>query len=447
MDISVSPSTNVEYGTGTTVRCNASTAQLTLNIYEDGTLVQTGTGSVVTYTATKDAGNYSYVCNTTGNQNYTNSSSSEAMLTVNKANPTMTLTLNGVDGNVNVAVNQNVVSSGTISAPAGGTLDLYLDTVLVNSAVGVVSDTHSWTTDGTHTVKLEFGGNTNYNPSTITHQIRVGNPGGSGGGKSSNKKLDVEYEIKCPDSEVGFKITSSNKGVEGVRTVLKDSNNNLEVKYTNSKGYVWFDIEKSGSYILVASKSGYTHISNGYELDICQINNEENISEQPECTSNNDCSDSEYCESGECKNIQTGECGYIENHEWIDYSCCADEDCSEGEVCQNHECVLPQQQNNFTLETEPTGFVGDSHKVLVLRNGNPLPNTTVEITMPDGNSFEGTTDENGVLHFVLDSEGEYKITLPTGEGGSTNALVLSTDNIKKQKCFKKLIILLNIMLH
>ena len=57
-----------------------------------------------------------------------------------------------------------------------------------------------------------------------------------------------------------------------------------------------------------------------------------------ECIDDDDCEDDEKCEDNECVEI-TGECGYADDHKWIEYECCDDDDCEDDEKCEDNECI------------------------------------------------------------------------------------------------------------
>jgi len=74
------------------------------------------------------------------------------------------------------------------------------------------------------------------------------------------------------------------------------------------------------------------------------------------CGDNSYCEENEFCmlnvnpSSNECTEISEGGCGYIENHNWIDYECCSNVDClGDGEVCSVHTCIV-----NSTNSTNPS---------------------------------------------------------------------------------------------
>ncbi|MCK5177881.1 MAG: hypothetical protein KAQ92_09215, partial [Candidatus Aenigmarchaeota archaeon] len=69
-----------------------------------------------------------------------------------------------------------------------------------------------------------------------------------------------------------------------------------------------------------------------------------------ECTINSNCSLSKYCLKNKCVAIEC-ECGYIKNHECIEYECCSDADCNY--KCENHKCV-----ENITVVENITNDTG-----------------------------------------------------------------------------------------
>lgn len=82
-----------------------------------------------------------------------------------------------------------------------------------------------------------------------------------------------------------------------------------------------------------------------------------------ECTADEDCDGDEQCLVGEeaplpeceplhaCETLE-GECGYAENHTWIEYECCEDADCEQGYACIEDLCteIEPEIQANENIE-------------------------------------------------------------------------------------------------
>jgi hypothetical protein len=56
-------------------------------------------------------------------------------------------------------------------------------------------------------------------------------------------------------------------------------------------------------------------------------------------------------------------------------------------------------------------LVGGHGRIIAIEAGQPLANATLEITRPDGSSFEATTDANGDYALSLDFQGDYKVAL------------------------------------
>ncbi|MFH1393590.1 MAG: hypothetical protein ABIH29_01795 [Candidatus Micrarchaeota archaeon] len=125
------------------------------------------------------------------------------------------------------------------------------------------------------------------------------------------------------------------------------------------------------------------------------------------CDENGDCASTEYCDSGSCRPVPRGACGYVSDHAWFDYECCEDGDCTEGFVCRENICIL---QEEFTIETDEQGFVGDDHTIRVYRNGEPFSGTVVIIT-PDGQEYERAAEGDGRVVLPLEVEGEYEVRL------------------------------------
>jgi hypothetical protein len=83
---------------------------------------------------------------------------------------------------------------------------------------------------------------------------------------------------------------------------------------------------------------------------------------EPQCATNEDCKDHEYCTvAKECQAL-SGNCGFARNHTWVPYECgtlpgCPS--CQEGFGCVNNQCVKtappePEKpQENQTGGTEP----------------------------------------------------------------------------------------------
>ena len=142
-----------------------------------------------------------------------------------------------------------------------------------------------------------------------------------------------------------------------------------------------------------------------------------------ECYSDDDCEDTQYCDmpeavgaapaGGNCADV-TGECGYAENHAWVQYEC-GDEagclPCPEGMICVDHECVAGD------MECPATAFVGDEGACEATVDDEPCPEPGCPyvITDPFGNQYTGMTVDGQII-VPFDNEGPYTVTLFAADG-------------------------------
>lgn len=160
-----------------------------------------------------------------------------------------------------------------------------------------------------------------------------------------------------------------------------------------------------------------------------------------ECTSDDDCSETDYCNippgaaGGDCVPV-SGQCGYVEEHAWVQYEC-GDEDgcpeCAEGYTCVSHKCVIGG------VECDP-GMVGDETQCQASDNGEPCVRCEYTLTDPEGNTQTGTTDDEGGFGFTFEYAGIYTIALlkdgePIG-AGSVEALSRAPIEINPQPGFE-----------
>jgi len=140
---------------------------------------------------------------------------------------------------------------------------------------------------------------------------------------------------------------------------------------------------------------------------------------KPECTTSADCKYNEYCSSGKCLLLQIGQCGRISDHAWKDYDCCNDSGCQNHTVCKDHTCMQV-----YTITTNPTGPVGESHQVKVLPEGK----YTLNVVTPNGGSKTIETDQNGNAVFMLENSGTYTVYLLKDETTKASVAVNAVNN-------------------
>ena len=249
------------------------------------------------------------------------------------------------------------------------------------------------------------------------------------GGGGGDKILDVEVEYSCDEEATVITATSTGGSpVYDVHVTMQTTGGTpLGSGDTNIEGKVMFG-ECAPEVLIHATKNGYDNIytyeyPNPVSLD-CECgegNGEEPLPEPevpptepevppteppPECTTDADCATTQVCSGGSCMDI-TGQCGYAQDHTWVQYECGKEEGCDEcpqGLVCVEHEC------KPGSIEGED-GVVGDTQDVTTEVGDEPCRNCDVEIKTPDGKTLTGQTDEDGILELPLTMEGEYMVSL------------------------------------
>jgi len=299
--------------------------------------------------------------------------------------------------------------------------------------------------------------------------------GGGGGGCSSSLKTSVAATI-CPDNKVVIQVNNSDgTPLKAGEIVTIQRGTEMYTEHTDSNGQVTFTIPRSGSYSVHAISGYYcgdytleytmcsaapsgcssdVACADGQYCDsstgackpvVCQcgqlyahqchpytccvdsdcnsnytcIDHQCTAAVKPECSTNDDCKYNEYCSNGKCLQVQTGECGRISNHAWKDYECCNDSDCQPGIVCQDHTCTQV-----YTITTNPTGPIGESHQVKVTPEGT----YTLSVVTPGGKAKTVETDQNGNAVFVLDNPGTYTVYLIKDETAKASVAVNALNN-------------------
>jgi len=220
------PGPNIDFGITTNVSCLANNNQTNISLYRNSTYIDSSTNGIVSDVQTLSAGSYLYTCNTTGSQNFTNSSTIFP-LTIDPVTPNLTLTFNGtpatnttnltlyVPGTVEICLNVTPYSPGanlTIEENKNGTWVVLLNTT---NSTGYIcyNRTFQNTTDPQYagTATLALGSSDWDSPGYDTPEsgsivITPTNPpapppGGGGGGPSCTHQCPAVGETKDLNAE------------------------------------------------------------------------------------------------------------------------------------------------------------------------------------------------------------------------------------------------------
>lgn len=166
LTLTVLPSSTVGYGVQTNVSCTASTPQVSPQLFRNGSSVNNPDNQTLA------AGIYNYTCNSTATQNYTAATTS-TLLTVNKAASVVNLTLDGIDDDTAVSVNQSVNITGSVVVPSSGYIELYDNGTRINPGSSPLTNITSYSSEGIHNITVVYNTTQNYTESFETHYINV----------------------------------------------------------------------------------------------------------------------------------------------------------------------------------------------------------------------------------------------------------------------------------
>jgi len=231
-------------------------------------------------------------------------------------------------------------------------------------------------------------------PDIFARTISTGseNECGSEGGPN------IENYLLCPNTLlIGVYEVDSNKPISA--TVTLTGNAPTSTANTNEKGQAFFENVSDGSYY-VSVTGGDTSTSKTIEVNRLQCKG---------CANNVGCASDEYCNTTiySCEKVQGGECGYVNDHQWVNYQCCSDGDCNTGYRCDSHSCVTRKYDLVVPNETN----VSNNVPVKAYEDGQPCASCEISIEDPKGNKKTTTTNTNGEASFLADLKGNYKISL------------------------------------
>ena len=233
------------------------------------------------------------------------------------------------------------------------------------------------------------------------------------GGNNEKKKIEMELMYGCAKDPIEVIITHDGKPVEDVKVILSYygfSYPITEFDYTNEKGYVKFIPEWEGKYRIKTSKNDYKRIEEvfyincGNELTNESEDNESELNQtdtgnEVECYNNNDCEINELCVNNTCNEINC-ECGYISNHECVNYECCEDAQCNENQYCSDlHKC----EDYDIIIKTNYT-----ADEVIITakyENEKPVKNKELSVFTKYG-EYKVITDDKGIARIKLQSKNQ-----------------------------------------
>ena len=164
---------NVTYGENITATCSVNTAQVSPTI-----LVDSIDQSATSYNEVLAVGTYNITCKNNAAENYT-ATQEEHTVVVNRADPNLTLTLDGASANINKNVDENVTVNASTTITQG-TMTLHIDDPdiidrwkIYNTGLGSLINTTSFNTSGIKTAMVIYAQTENYSARNVSYTINV----------------------------------------------------------------------------------------------------------------------------------------------------------------------------------------------------------------------------------------------------------------------------------
>jgi len=224
-------------------------------------------------TSSLSSGFYNFTAVTQGNANYSGSSDSK-FLTVQQANSSVLLLLNGVNGSVSVL--QNSIVNVSVFPSVNDTV-----TTLISNLSGVVLNTSSLsfnftpTLPGVYTVTSSFAGNQNYSASSSSHLIQV---------NQLNFSNLYEYSIPSTEQYEGLGESFHCNYTDGYGSEIQNASVFIEINNVS------YSTVFNGDYVYSANLSpgGYSWYCNAssvyYQPQIGSVQNFTVLQESPNAT-------------------------------------------------------------------------------------------------------------------------------------------------------------------
>ncbi|MCX5844664.1 MAG: dickkopf-related protein, partial [Deltaproteobacteria bacterium] len=245
-------------GNETNVSCAMDNPQVEITIYQNGSPVANNT-AYVEYLANLSAGDYEFICNTTGNENYTSVAGTPRYYTVDKIATALTLSIDQPSWTVvpNTLTNVSCDSSNPVVW-----IELYMDDAPMDSGYGHVEDAPGTPLAiGSYVYVCNTTGAENYTADTDTQTLTVRRPSEEGGQPEEcvlSIVMDGEIPVGVPaDIEIrrSTGTNPSNALVEIWRNVAGAVHEEFR---TDGSGHITFTPSETGGYMIASFLSGCT---------------------------------------------------------------------------------------------------------------------------------------------------------------------------------------------
>ncbi len=249
-------------GQNTTIVCNSSDENLLVNLYRDGSLVNTSNGSVSEF-VDFSSGSYDYKCNTTGNNNY---SKEEISQNLNVSNKTETkLVLDSSEG-WTISEKEETTLSCEIENHDETNASLFIDDTLVSSPYNFNDSL------GDYSIKCNSSETENYSSETKTKELNVREEGScnlSFSKDSAYRKENFTVYCNCLGNSQEQLFREGNN-------VTEEIGKNVSLDSAGTYGYLCY-ANQSSQYLYAENTSSFTITKTPSDINLTLNGAENNI--------------------------------------------------------------------------------------------------------------------------------------------------------------------------
>ncbi len=265
--LNASPAWAISYGSEANISCNASDPNIPVYLYENGTQVASGVGSLVYSRAYPDPGDFGYECVSQGSCASVNNT-----MVVRGPVPII------LAASPSWRVVPNTLVNVSCWSPVGANVCMYMDSVLIGCGTYVEFVNDSLEV-GTYNFVCNSTGIGLYGPGEVSNELVV-SPLLEG---DDLKDFDVVYNHICPEDILRIYVREDSRfddvPVEDARVYVRQGLNSIGVGYTDGDGFVYFDVNGiDGTVYITVSKKGFRRYDGTYLLVPCSEPEVQNVS-------------------------------------------------------------------------------------------------------------------------------------------------------------------------
>ena len=159
-------SSPISYPNNVTASLSCNHNQQTAELFKDGSPIASP------YSELLGVGTYNISTRFNASQNYTAATINWSVVTVNKGTPIVNLTLNDVDNNLTIGLNENVTYNATLISGQGN-IELIENITVINTGASPLVNVSSFTSPAVINITVRYNATQNYSAINYTHVLTI----------------------------------------------------------------------------------------------------------------------------------------------------------------------------------------------------------------------------------------------------------------------------------